>query len=122
MISVLITLILSILLSYVNKDIILYDTFLELVGSSLAMIVVISIMYTLIFKFGIEKGRIGMFASIFGISAMIGLFIKKFDFKMSLWIIGVFNRSYFVLIPVLVIIALFVSYMISKRIYMKKDL
>lgn len=86
------------------------------------MIVVISIMYTLIFKFGIEKGRIGMFASIFGISAMIGLFIKKFDFKMSLWIIGVFNRSYFVLIPVLVIIALFVSYMISKCIYMKKDL
>lgn len=99
-----------------------FDKFIStLMGSIFAIILVASIMYPLIFKYGIEKGRIGLFILVFGIVGIIGIFRKVFKTYVSLSIISFFNSYWFVTLPLVLITILFISYKISEKIYLKKE-
>lgn len=99
-----------------------FDKFIStLIGSTFAIILVASIMYPLIFKYGIEKGRIGLFVLVFGIVGIIGIFRKVFKADVFLNIISFFNSYWFVTLPLVLITILFISYKISEKIYLKKE-
>ena len=99
-----------------------FDKFIStLMGSTFAIVLFASIMYPLIFKYGIEKGRIGLFVLVIGIVGIIGIFQKVFKVDVSLSIISFFNSYWFVTLPLVLITILFISYKISEKIYLKKE-
>ena len=78
-------------------------------------------MYPLIFKYGIEKGRIGLFALTFAIVGIIGLLSRVIKIDIPNNIISFLDNYWFIVIPIVLIIILLISYKISKKIYLKKD-
>ena len=75
---------------------------------------------TTIYKFGVEKGRIGIFVGIFGMALLIGFLLKNFNVDANNFIVF-FDKYYYLIIPITLIIVLVISYLISKKIYLKKE-
>ena len=93
----------------------------ELFGSLLGVIIVISIMFPLIFKFGIEKARISIFVGIFGIAIILGYLSNFIDFEDLFDIVNFLDKMWFIVVPLLSIIFVFFSYFLSSKIYLKKE-
>lgn len=88
-------------------------------GSIIAVILLVSITYPIIFKFGNEKGRIAMFIIAFGGASLFALFFQSVKISEDVLL---FLEQYGVLIFVIIsIIMLFGSYLLSKHIYEKKE-
>jgi len=118
--SILVTLITCIILGYVNQNFECKAIIETLFGCFFAVVLIQSIMYPFIFKFGIEKSRIGIFVVIFSLTFIISI-ISKQNIEVSKDLIQFFNTYGMVLIPVLTLIFLFISYKISKKIYCNKE-
>lgn len=83
---------------------------------------VISITYPVYFKYGIEKGRTVSFISCL-IILLIGVGISKFqDLSLGNSFITFFDNFAFVILPSISIIFYVVSYIVSLKIFTKKDL
>ena len=125
LILVLLTAIITILLNYlvgIINDNLEFDKFIStLVGGIFAIGLIQAIMYPLIFKFGIEKGRLALFALTFAIVGIVGLFSKVVKINIPASLITFFNSYYFIMIPIILIIVLLISYKISEKIYSKKE-
>lgn len=119
--ALIITLVLNYFIGYINNGL----DFSQVIASSLEMTIGItlveSIMFPLIFKFGIEKGRIGLFALTIALGGIATIISKKGNINIPDGIVTFFNNYYFVIIPVILIIAILLSYKISERIYSKKE-
>ena len=111
--------ILSVVCSSVNN---VKINFMELIATIFATILCEAIMYPIIFKFGIEKARIGIFVLIFGIILLGELLINYINLGKVLNSLSFLNNWWIIIFPVLVVIILYVSYIISIRIYKKKEL
>lgn len=120
-VSIIISLLLNYIIGLVNNNLDLDKFISTLSGTTFATILILSIMYPFIFKFGIEKGRIGMFVITFVIVGIVGLFSKyvKIDFPNDL--ITIFNNYWFIFLPIVLLVMLLVSYNVSKKIYIKKE-
>ena len=93
----------------------------SLMGTMLSSVIIISLLYPIVFKFGATNGRIILFAVVFGIAG-IGALIAQFVDTTS--IINMINRldSYpLVAIPIISAISLGISYLISNKIYQSKE-
>lgn len=121
-ISTLITLIMSFIIGCIKNTINIEETVSITLGSVAGVIIIESIMYPLIYKFGMEKGRIGLFVGTFTFIALFFL-ISKLDIKLKIPnnIITFLDKYYLIIIPIIIIIILTISYKISKRIYLKKE-
>ena len=76
-------------------------------------------MYPLIFKFGMEKGRIVLFILVF---VMVGVItLLKNTIKIPTILVVLFNDYWFIVIPIILVISLLISYKISEKIYLKKE-
>lgn len=94
-----------------------------IVGGFSGTIVVISIIYPIIYKFGSEKGRIITFVGIFGISLLAGLILEKIqhlDINLSN-ILNFINQFWYILLPIVLLTIFSISCKISERIYEKKE-
>lgn len=121
LISIIITILLNILVGIINNNL-NFDNFISvLVGCCFRTLFIQAIMYPLIFKYGIEKGRIGLFALVFAIAGIIGLLSRVIKMDIPTNIISFLDNYWFIIIPIISIIILFVSYKISERIYLKKE-
>ena len=119
--AIIITFLLNYIIDLVNNNI-EFDKFISVLsGATFATILVLSIMYPFIFKYGIEKGRIGLFVITFAIVGIVRLFPKYVKINISQNIITFFNNYWFIIILAITMLILFVSYKISKKIYMKKE-
>lgn len=87
----------------------------------LIVTIIISITYPIIFKLGIEKGRITVFALIFLISTIIGLLLKNTNISIPKNITTFFNNYHLIIFPVLAVLIFLSSYKISKRVYLYKE-
>lgn len=116
-----ITIILSLVIGKLEGNLNVQEVLSTIFGILAATIILQSIIYPLIYKFGIEKGRIWLFVGIFGISTILGILITKVKFTLSPTIITFFNNYYLLLIPLFTFICLYISYNISKNIYLKKE-
>ena len=109
-------------ISYAKTNSINFDEIISsLMGTMLSSIIIISLLYPIVFKFGATNGRIILFAVVFGIAG-IGALIAKFVDTTP--IINMINRldSYsLIAIPIISAILLGISYLISNKIYQNKE-
>lgn len=117
-----VALVIGIGISYTKTNSInLNEIISSLMGTMLSSVIIISLLYPIVFKFGATNGRIILFAVVFGIAG-IGAFIAQFV-DMT-FIINMINRldSYsLIAIPIISAILLGISYLISNKIYQNKE-
>ncbi len=109
-------------ISYTKTNNINVDEIMSsLMETMLSSVIIISLLYPIVFKFGATNGRIILFAVVFGIAG-IGTLIAQFVDMTS--IINMINRldSYSIIaIPIISAILLGISYLISNKIYQNKE-
>ena len=118
LLSAVITVLLNCLISVINNTDV-NEFISSLLGSICAIVIIQSIMYPLIFKFGMEKGRIVLFILVFVMVGVISL-LKKI-IKTPDILVVLFNDYWFIVIPIILVISLLISYKISEKIYLKKE-
>ena len=127
--SIILTIILSILsltlavaISYTKTNSINIEEILSsLMGTLLSSVIIISLLYPIIFKFGATNGRIILFIVVFSIAG-IGAIITQFvDFTFILNMINKLDNYVLIAIPIISIIMLSISYLISNKIYKNKE-
>lgn len=97
------------------------ETLDSLLSCVLAVSIIISIMYPMIFKYGSEKGRIFLFLLAAIIAVLGNVFYKLIDFSFLENYLSFFERNYYLVIPLFSALIIYVSYLLSKRIYLKKE-
>lgn len=116
------TLIISILIGKIENNLNIQETFETLLGCNIGIILVQSVFYPFIYKFGIEKSRIGIFIVIVGISSLATILMKNgISLKINPNLMNIFTEYYFLIIPIFLIIIIFISYKISVHNYLKKE-
>ena len=109
-------------ISYTKTNSINLDEIISsLMGTMLSSVIIITLLYPIVFKFGATNGRIILFAVVFGIAG-IGALIAQFVDTTP--IINMINRldSYsLIAIPIISVILLGISYLISNKIYQSKE-
>lgn len=119
--SIIITIILNTLIGLINNNI-NYNTMLPtMMGCFFGIILVEAIIYPFIFKYGIEKGRIGLFVGSFALVVLISLLSKTITLSIPTNIISFFESFWYLIFPILFTGILYISYYISKKIYLKKE-
>lgn len=127
--SIILTVILSVValtlgigVTYIKLNCINIEEVLSsLMGTMLSSVIIISLLYPIIFKFGATNGRIILFAVVFGIVG-IGTLISQFiDMTPIINIINGLDNYLLIAIPIISIILLGISYLISNKIYQSKE-
>lgn len=104
------------------KDMLVMEEIIaSLVMTVAAMSLIVAVTYPLIFKFGIEKGRIGMMVAIFGIVGLMTIFEKIIGLDYLENIFNFLTDWYLLICPIFIVFSLFISYLISLKIYLKKE-
>lgn len=118
LLSSVIGLILSYILGTFNQEILS-----SICGSFLAICILASILFPIIFKYGSEKGRISILIIFLGLTAIISVLSNVIKIKpLELIKVLIFLEKYgMVLIPLISVIIIFISYKVSEHIYMKKE-
>ena len=117
-----ITIILSFIISYVNTKTINYEQILvTMFGVVFGTLFVLAFMYPIIYKFGVEKARIGIFLIVFGIVFVGGFLFQYIDLSFVAKALS-FLEDYIIMILVAVMVAMvYISYKISEKIFRKKE-
>ena len=109
-------------ISYTKTNSINLDEIISsLMGTMLSNVIIISLLYPIVFKFGATNGRIILFAVVFG-AAGIGALIAQFvDMTSIINIINRLDNYSLIAIPIISVILLGISYLISNKIYQNKE-
>lgn len=119
--TIIFTTVLTLIIGYVNNDISFDKIIINIVSSFIGAGLIILFMYPLIFKFGIEKGRIYLFIVVFVMVALFGFILKDLNLNSFNSAVKILNKYWRIIIPIITSLCLFISYTISKRIVMKKE-
>lgn len=115
-------LMISIIVSYIKTNgINLEETIPALMGTVLSSVIIISLLYPIIFKFGATNGRIILFAIVFGVAGIIGIISNFVDMTSVINMINGLDSYPLIAIPIISIILLGTSYLISNKIYQNKE-
>ena len=120
-IALLVTVVITVIMGSIGQNINYFEMFGMILGCVFSIVLLEAIMFPLIFKFGVEKGRIGLFVGVFAIAALLGFIFTGVDLENATGFIEFFNKYYYILLPLAIIILLMGSYFVSKRIYLKKE-
>ena len=121
LIALLVTVVITVVMGIFEQNINYFELFGMILGCVFSIVLLESIMFPLIFKFGVEKGRIGVFVGVFVIAALLGFVFTGIDLDNATGFVDFFNKYYYLLLPLVSIIVLIISYFVSKRIYLKKE-
>lgn len=119
--SVTVTIIASIGIEYIKHSLDWEYILSTSVGCLFACVVVESVIFPLIFKFGVEKGRIGLFIGAFAFSSIIAIIVKTKPFSISKSILSFLESNIILIMIVTFIFLLTISYLISNKVYSKKE-
>ncbi len=92
-----------------------------LIGCLVAVSIIISFIFPVLYKVGVEKGRIALFIFSFGITGIAALISQNVHIKVPTDIINIFKNYYMVLIPLVSCTLLTVSYLLSNHFYKNKE-
>ena len=120
-IALLVTVVITGIMGLFEQNINYFEMFGMILGCVFSIVLLEAIMFPLIFKFGVEKGRIGLFVGVFAIAGLLGFIFTGIDLENATGFIEFFNKYYYILLPLAIIILLMGSYFVSKRIYLKKE-
>ena len=116
------TLAIGVGISYIKTNgINLDETIASLMGTMLSSVIIISLLYPIVFKFGATNGRIILFAVVFGVIGIVTLIAQFVDMTSIVNAISRLDNCSFIAIPVISVILLGISYLISNRIYQHKE-
>lgn len=122
-ISIIITLLVSIAVGYIKNNINMEEIISTTFGCGFAIVVIQSVLYPLIYKFGIEKSRIAIFMGAFVVTGAATILLKNgVDINIPQNIVTFLDNYYMIIVPIIFITILLVSYEISKMVYLKKEL
>lgn len=127
--SIILTIILAIVsltigigISYTKTNSINLDEIISsLMGTMLSSIIIISLLYPIVFKFGATNGRIILFAVVFGIAGIGALIAQFVDTTPIINMINRLDNYSLIAIPIISVILLGISYLISNKIYQDKE-
>lgn len=127
--SIILTIVLGILslaigvgIGYAKTNSINLDEIISsLMGTILSSVIIISLLYPIVFKFGATNGRIILFAVVFGIAGIIGIISNFADMTSVINMVNKLDNYSFIAIPIISIILLGISYLISNKIYQNKE-
>ena len=109
-------------ISYIKTNSINLDEIISsLMGTMLSSVIIISLLYPIVFKFGATNGRIILFAVVFGIAGIGTLIAQFIDMAPIINIINKLDNYLLIAIPIIYIILLGISYLISSKIYQNKE-
>lgn len=109
-------------ISYIKTNAInLNEIISSLMGTALSSITIISLLYPIVFKFGATNGKIILFAVVFGIAGIGTLIAQFIDMTSIINIINKLDNYLLIAIPIIYIILLGISYLISSKIYQNKE-
>lgn len=112
----------STLISYTrNNNIDIFEIISGLMGTLLSCIIIISLLYPIIFKFGSTNGRIILFVVIFAFAGIIGIVSNYIDMSNFVNLINMLDKYWYIGIPLIAVIFLGISYLISNKIYKNKE-
>lgn len=121
-ITTIIVTLLSIIIAYSHTNSIDFEnTFSIIIGNIFATTLLQSFMYPSIYKFGVEKARIGLFIVIFGIAIIGSILGKFFNFESLFQVLDVLNNYWMIIFPIIMLVILYISYKMSESIYKKKE-
>lgn len=120
-IAILFTYFLIMISSMMNHHLNLEETAVTLLGCWSAVVLLQAFMYPLIFKVGLEKGRIFLFVFFIGVSALLGLVFQNIKISLPVEVIRFLDHYLIVILPLVMIILLYISYKISEKIVQKKE-
>ena len=108
-----VTTILSFIISYISTESINYEQILiTMFGTIFGTLLVLAFMYPIIYKFGVEKARIGIFLLVFGI-VIIGSLLANYIDLSNIFESLSFLENYIIIILVIMMVTMvYVSYMI----------
>ena len=115
------TFLIAFLVGLVNQDFDIQKTLSLLLGCGESILLLQAFMYPLLIKFGVEKGRIGLFVGIFLGSFLIGFVLQNVSLSIPESVVVFLNQYLPWLLGIGLGIVLILSYEIAKRIYLKKE-
>ena len=122
-ITTIIITVLSLIISYTKNNTIDFENIIGTIfGSLFATILLQSLIYPAMYKFGPEKARIGLAAIIFSIAVIGGFFVKYIDLSSIIKMLDFIGEYWIIIFSMAMIIMLYVSYKISQKIYLKKEM
>ncbi len=122
-ILMIVTLVISIGFSYIKTNAVnLEEIVSSLMGTILSSVIIISLLYPIIFKFGATNGRIILFALVFGGAAVIALISRFIDMTSIVNMVNGLEEYVYIAVPIGSLILLSISYLISNKIYKHKEL
>lgn len=114
--------IVTIIIAYTKTTIVNYESVLSsIIGAVFATTLLQSFMYPNIYKYGVEKARIGIFIVVFGIAIISSIIVKIINFESLNISFNFLDKYWMFIVPLIMIIMLYVSYKISEKIYMHKE-
>ena len=117
----LLALLISIIIGNIQGNLNLEEATSFLFGTSFALIILMSILFPLLFKFGAEKGKIMIIAVSFLMAGLVTLFTKYIKIDISTNFINFLDKYGIFIFGFISLIFIYVSYTISKKIYLKKE-
>lgn len=120
--SIILTVVIALIcgvISYIFYKTKMLNLIQQLSGSLVGVIIVISLLYPIMFKYGSEKGRIITMLLVICTVCISGLISKIINIPEKY--INIFNNYETVFLAVISIVSLIISYIISKKIYLKKE-
>ena len=114
--------ILSVVISYAQSNVLDFENIIStILGAVFATTLLQSFMYPAIYKFGVEKARIGIFIVVFGIAIIGGIVAKFINFESIFKTLDNLGNYWMIILPMIMIVVLYLSYRISEGIYKKKE-
>ena len=120
-IALILTFIISLVVGLVTEQLDMQKNITLLLGCGGAVLLVEAIMYPLLIKFGVEKGRIWVFLGIFLSSFIIGFIFQKASFTIPENLMTFLSQYLPWLLAAALLLILIISYTISKKLYLKKE-
>jgi len=109
-------------ISYIKTNSINLDEIMSsLMGTILSSVIIISLLYPIVFKFGATNGRIILFAVVFGVAGIGALIAQFVDMTFIINMINGLDSYSLIAIPIISAILLGISYLISNKIYQSKE-
>lgn len=105
----------------VNNSLDVLSLLSSIFSAFLIIIILLSILFPIMFKFGAEKGKIALFIVAFGILGIVELFMNCFKMNISSNLIDFVSNNIVLLLFIVSMFAFVLSYFISKKIYLKKE-
>ncbi len=108
-------------LGFISGNLNLEKLIFSSLGCIFALAIFQAVLYPFIFKFGIEKGRIGILVGVFGFTGLVSLLKDKLDIRLSKELLTILENNWLPLATITTIILLTISYLISMKIVNKKE-